>query len=986
YKQLLMELFPGEEQLFFKDAFDNREIMAALLDLYDAARPQFVILPFELLFKNIPAKHEIKKNILNIEKNGSLSRSKFLKFLNTNGYERKESVWEKNDYSVRGDIVDIFLEQMEEPIRIETFDDEVEKIYSYDRERQIPNKYFKQVNIFPREFKYKKTKLFLEIINKKDIVILDSIELIKKRIAFLKEQEIDILPKSPIDKSQLLIQRRQLIHIYEFSANTNMDFFINVSPIIDISRDLSLFAQYFEEWVDKDFEILFFIKNKNKIKKYEKILNNIVLKKRKKPKLNFIHKNIFQNFILTNEKLVFLSEHEFKKAGEGIFKPKFPKYFEEELKNIQVADYVVHEEYGVGRYLGIENKNIAGINGDYFTIEYKNNQRLYLPAGQVEHIHKYISGSDIPPVLDSLNKGTWEVKKSKAQKNMEKMLIEITKLYAKRNIIEGISFSEDEDIHKAFAMDFQFDLTPDQKTTIDEIKKDMEKDIPMDRLLVGDVGFGKTEVALQAAFKAVYDGRQVVVLTPTTILCDQHYITFKNRFEKYGINVAMLSRMVKRKEVGNIFKDMANGKIDIIIATHKILSDESHFSNLGLLIIDEEQRFGVKHKEKIRLMKNNIDTLTMTATPIPRTLYFSLSEIRPISIIRTPPQGRIPIKTFVNIFNPNIVKSAILEELKRGGQIFFIHNNISELAKIEKLLKEYIPQLRIKILHGRLSAKELEEGMLQFKRGNYDLLLSTTIIEIGIDLPNVNTMIINRGENFGLAQLYQLRGRIGRSFRQAFAYIFVDSFDSLPSAALKRLAYIRQYQELGSGYALAMKDIEIRGIGNLLGVRQWGKVANIGLGMYMKILSVLVEKMKNTDVIVPETIMDLGFFPFISSESVPGNVERQKLYLDIIKTDDLNELSKIQQNVSTYYSSAFEHILPLIEFQWIKIAANILNIKKISHKNDFLIFYLENPKLLYRVLKKIYRVDVIAGTNFVKLSIATDDILKTLKKILKNLV
>ena len=986
YEQLLKELYPNEPMLFFKNTSLDPNIISPLFRLYNNQIPNFIVLPFELLFMNIPSKKEITNNVLNFRKNLQLPRNKLIRFLKANGYSRTDNVWVKKEYSIRGDVIDLFLENMEHPIRIETFDDEIERIYAYNPDNQVILNNLDEITLFPKEMNFKNQKLFLELISKTDVVIIDSIERIEKRIGFLNQQGSNYLPNKAIKQAESLLHYRNMISIYEFYTDPNTDFSIDAAPISDLSRDISLFSQHFETWIEKNYEIIFFIKNKNKIKKYEKILQNILLRKKVMPKLHFLHKNIYQNFVLEKEKLVFLSEREFKKVGESVLKPRFPKFFEEELKNIQIGDYIVHEEYGIGRYLGIENKIIANIRGDYFTIEYKDNQRLYLPAGQLEHVHKYISGNDLSPTLDSLNKGTWEIKKKNARKSMEKMLIEITKLYAKRNVIEGISFSKDEDIHKAFATDFQFELTDDQKTAIDEIKKDMEKDTPMDRLLVGDVGFGKTEVALQAAFKSVYDGRQVVVLTPTTVLCDQHYITFKNRFEKYGIRVAMLSRMVSKKESQNVFKDLANGTIDIIIATHKILSDETHFSKLGLLIIDEEQRFGVKHKEKIRLIKNNIDTLTMTATPIPRTLYFSLSEIRPISIIRTPPLGRVPIKTFVNIFNPNIVKSAILEELKRSGQIFFIHNNISELPKIENLLKEYIPQLKIKILHGRLSAKELEKGMLEFKKGQYDLLLSTTIIEIGIDLPNVNTMIINNGENFGLAQLYQLRGRIGRSYRQAFAYIFVDSFENLPPTALKRLTYIRQYQELGSGYNLAMKDIEIRGIGNLLGEKQWGKVGNIGLGMYMKILSTLVEKMKKSDFIPSETVIDLGFFPFIPSEAVQGNVERQKLYLDIIKTDNFEELLQLRQVIAMNYSTAYDQILPLLDFQWIKIASNILNIKKIVFKDNFLVFYMSNPKLLYRVLKKIYKVDVIAEKNFVKLSIATEDILKTLKKILKNLV
>ena len=511
--------------------------------------------------------------------------------------------------------------------------------------------------------------------------------------------------------------------------------------------------------------------------------------------------------------------------------------------DIEPSDYVVHVDYGIGRYLGIKRlKTKEGLK-DNLVIEYKDKDSLYVPFEDLHKIQKYTSFNKRPPKLYKMGSPAWSRAKERAKKSVAKVAMDILEIQAKRNTLEGFRFSGDTDWQGILEKSFPHKETKDQLKATEELKKDMEKSRPMDRLLCGDVGYGKTEVALRAAFKAVMNNKQVAILVPTTILAEQHYITFTARMKDFPVNVEMLSRFRTRPEQQSILKALADGKIDILIGTHRLLSPDIRFKDLGLVIIDEEQRFGVKHKESFKRLRLIVDVLTLTATPIPRTLYLALMGGRDISIIDTPPLERLPIKTEIAEFDERLIRNAVENEVKRKGQAYFIHNRVQGIEKISNRLKRMLPEVSFAVAHGQMNEKELEKTMGEFIKGNIDVLVCTTIIESGIDIPNVNTIIINRADKFGLADLYQLRGRVGRFNRKAFCYLIVDKKDILTGEAQKRLFTIKKYQELGSGFKIAMQDLEIRGAGNLLGVEQHGYIEAVGFDFYCRVLRDAIESL-----------------------------------------------------------------------------------------------------------------------------------------------
>ncbi|MBL7155548.1 MAG: transcription-repair coupling factor [Candidatus Omnitrophica bacterium] len=512
--------------------------------------------------------------------------------------------------------------------------------------------------------------------------------------------------------------------------------------------------------------------------------------------------------------------------------------------DIEPSDYVVHTDYGIGKYLGIERIQTKSGFVDHLVIEYKGKDTLYVPFDDLNKVQKYVSFERKPPKLYRMGSRMWSVAKKRAEKGATKMALDILEIQAKRSMMKGFKYSKDTDWQKVLEESFAFKETEGQARASTEVKQDMEATKPMDRLLCGDVGYGKTEVALRAVFKAVMDNKQAAVLVPTTILAEQHYTVFKERMKDFPVNIEMLSRFKTRPEQKNILDAVKSGRVDVIIGTHRLLSDDVRIKNLGLLVIDEEQRFGVKHKEKLKMLRLVIDVLTLTATPIPRTLYLALMGGRDISVIDTPPLERLPVKTYITEFDERMIRNAIRNEARRKGQVYFVHNRIIGIEKVRERLKKMLPDLRIAVAHGRMVEKELEKTMGEFIRGEIDVLLSTTIIESGIDIPNANTILINDADTFGLADLYQLRGRVGRFNRRAFCYLIVKRLHHLAGNVQKRLFTIKKYQELGSGFKIAMQDLEIRGAGNLLGTQQHGFIETVGFDLYCRLLRGAIEVFK----------------------------------------------------------------------------------------------------------------------------------------------
>ncbi|MDN5346479.1 MAG: hypothetical protein PWP65_43 [Clostridia bacterium] len=567
------------------------------------------------------------------------------------------------------------------------------------------------------------------------------------------------------------------------------------------------------------------------------------------------------------------------------------------LADLKEGDYVVHVQHGIGRYLGIKDLDVGGIKRDYLLIQYAGNDRLYVPVDQISLVQKYIGSEGHVPRLYRLGGGEWARVKGKVQEAVQAMAEELLELYATRETIQGHAFSPDTPWQREFEEAFPYTETPDQLQAIAEVKKDLEQPKPMDRLLCGDVGYGKTEVAMRAAFKVTMDGKQVAILVPTTILAQQHYKTFKERFAPYPIKVAVLSRFLNPKEQAEIVAALGRGEIDIIIGTHRLLSSDVRFKDLGLVIIDEEQRFGVAQKEKLKQLRKSVDVLTMTATPIPRTLQMSLAGVRDMSLIETPPEDRFPVQTYVVEYSPELVREAIRRELARGGQVYFVHNRVADIDQVAFHVQQLVPEARIAVAHGQMSEEELENVMMDFIEGHYDILVCTTIIENGLDIQNVNTLIVNDADTFGLAQLYQLRGRVGRTNRLAYAYFTYRPDKILGEVAEKRLAAIREFTALGSGYKIALRDLQLRGAGNLLGPEQHGHMLAVGFDLYCQLLEEAVRKLRGQPA-PPKTEVagapvELAVEAFLSNSYVPEESLKMELYQRLITARTLAEVEEI---------------------------------------------------------------------------------------------
>jgi len=639
-------------------------------------------------------------------------------------------------------------------------------------------------------------------------------------------------------------------------------------------------------------------------------------------------------FELPLAKLVILTETEiYKRESKAVVKKpsaSAPKSIF--ISDLKAGDYVVHVSHGIGQFTGIERLEVGGVEKDYFGIRYAGEDRLYVPLDQLHLLQKYLgSAAETLPKLYKLGGTEWYKVKTKTRSAVKEMAIDLVKLYAKREAIRGFTFSQDNVWQTEFEEKFPYVETPDQLQSITDVKLDMMRSRPMDRLLCGDVGYGKTEVALRAAFKAVQDSKQVAVLVPTTILAQQHFNTFRERFIEYPISIEMLSRFRSQKEQKEILEGLKTGRIDVIVGTHRILSDAVKFKDLGLLVIDEEQRFGVTHKEKLKTLKGNVDVLTLSATPIPRTLHMSLVGVRDMSVIETPPEGRYPVQTYVTEFRPEVVRDAIRREIQRGGQVFYVHNRVEDMDKVTHFLSQLIPEARFGVAHGQMRETELERVMLDFLEQEIDVLVSTTIIETGLDMPNVNTLIIDESDRFGLSQLYQLRGRVGRSHRKAFAYLLYKPQKVLTEIAEKRLAAIREFTEFGAGFKIAMRDLEIRGAGNLIGAQQHGHLAAVGFEMYSQMLKEAVQELRGEKVEeVIEPSIELQVDAYLPDPYVVDSQAKASLYQRLAMVRDEAQLSEMVDELVDRFGTPPREVEHLIEIIRIKILAGTLKVEQIQ--------------------------------------------------------
>ncbi len=639
-------------------------------------------------------------------------------------------------------------------------------------------------------------------------------------------------------------------------------------------------------------------------------------------------------FELPLGKLVILTETEiYKRESKAVGKkPSTPAQKSIFISDLKPGDYVVHAQHGIGQFTGIERLEVGGVEKDYFGIRYAGEDRLYLPLDQLHLLQKYLgSAAETLPKLYKLGGTEWYKVKSKTRSAVKEMAIDLVKLYAKREAIQGFAFSQDNVWQNEFEEKFPYVETPDQLQSIADVKLDMMRPRPMDRLLCGDVGYGKTEVALRAAFKAVLDSKQVAVLVPTTILAQQHFNTFRERFIGYPITIEMLSRFRSQKEQKEILEGLKEGRIDVLVGTHRILADAVKFKDLGLLVIDEEQRFGVAHKEKLKTLKGNVDVLTLSATPIPRTLHMSLVGVRDMSVIETPPEGRYPVQTYVTEFRADVVRDAIRREIQRGGQVFYVHNRVEDMDRVTHYLSQLVPEARFGVAHGQMRATELERVMLDFLEQEMDVLVSTTIIETGLDMPNVNTLLIDESDRFGLSQLYQLRGRVGRSNRKAFAYLMYKPQKVLTEIAEKRLTAIREFTEFGAGFKIAMRDLEIRGAGNLIGAQQHGHLAAVGFEMYSQMLNEAVLELRGEKVEeVIEPSIELQVDAFLPEPYVGDSQAKTSLYQRLAMVRDEEQLSEMVDELVDRFGTPTREVEHLIEIIRLKLLASSLKVEQIQ--------------------------------------------------------
>ncbi|GGE21800.1 transcription-repair-coupling factor [Marinithermofilum abyssi] len=607
-----------------------------------------------------------------------------------------------------------------------------------------------------------------------------------------------------------------------------------------------------------------------------------------------------------------------------------------DYQELKVGDYVVHVNHGIGRYAGIETLNVGGLHKDYLLVQYAGNDKLYVPIEQIDQVQKYVGGEERTPKVYSLGGSEWSKVKNKVRSSVEDIASDLIKLYAQRQAAKGYSFSKDTPYQREFESMFPYEETPDQLRSIEEIKKDMESEQPMDRLLCGDVGYGKTEVAIRAAFKATMDGKQVAVLVPTTILAQQHYETFRERFSDFPVEIRVLSRFRSRKEQKATMEGLKNGTVDIVIGTHRLLSKDVQFKDLGLLIVDEEQRFGVKHKEKIKQLKHNIDVLTLTATPIPRTLHMSMMGVRDLSVIETPPENRFPVQTYVVEYSGALVREAVERELARGGQVYFLYNQVHNIDQMAEQIRMLVPDARVAVAHGQMPETELERVMLDFLDGEYDVLVSTTIIETGVDIPNVNTLIIYDADKMGLSQLYQLRGRVGRSNRIAYAYFTYQRDKVLSETAEKRLQAIKEFTELGSGFKIAMRDLSIRGAGNLLGAEQHGHIASVGFDLYTQMLKEAIAEQQGTQKkeqpFEPE--IELEADAYLPSEYIGDEKQKIEIYKKIRAVRTLEEARDLEEEIEDRFGDLPQPVQNLLRVARLRAYAIRYKIEEIKQKGQ----------------------------------------------------
>jgi len=891
--------------------------------------------------EEIPSESSGIKALLTLKPGEEISHEEISELLFSEGFERVDFVSEPGQFSIRGCIIDVFSYSENFPYRFSLFGDEIEKIHTFNCNTQLSVKEVQSAEIFSNMVcgENEQGSNILDILPETTVLWLDTSDSYCDRGFFpLTNRFTRVYIQVPLEKKNI----------------KTIDFKISPQPVFN--KNFELLSLDIREKMENGFKVMIYGDKKTQLDRLSSILleESLIIPE-------FVPgKNIHNGFVDSENKVCCYSDHEifdrFHRVAIRRTVEKSEQLTVNDLTSFSIGDYIVHIDYGVGIFGGlVRMMDDKGRYHEVVKLCYKDNDIVFISVHSLHKISRFKSKDSEPPRINKLGSKTWQALKTSAKNKVKDIAKDLIKLYANRKASEGFAFSADTYMQKELESSFMYEDTPDQEKAVTDVKRDMEDSCPMDRLICGDVGFGKTEVAVRAAFKAVADSKQVAVLVPTTILSLQHYNTFKSRLENFPCNVEYVSRLRTAKEVTSIQERLKNGKIDILIGTHKILGNGFQFKDLGLLIIDEEQKFGVGAKEKLRQLKSSVDTLTMTATPIPRTLQFSLLGARDLSVINTPPPNRIPVQTEIMLFDKNEIKSIINYELNRNGQIFFIHNNVEELDSIADILHNLVPDMRICVAHGQMESKTIENKILDFMDGGYDLLLCTTIIENGFDVPNANTIIINKAQNFGLSDLHQLRGRVGRSNRRAFCYLIVPPLLSVSEDAKRRLKAIEAFSDLGSGFNIAMQDLDIRGAGNLLGAEQSGFITDMGLETYQKILQEAIEELgletgvnitrTEKEVFITDSTVETDLLALIPDTYMDVTAEKIRIYKELDSIMDEDGLNRMKNRLEDRFGPLPIEVERLIDIVRIRQLARSSGLEKVIIKNGIMICFLISNQL-----------------------------------------
>ncbi|MDS2637461.1 transcription-repair coupling factor [Streptococcus pneumoniae] len=966
----------------------------------------------------LPSPNAFKDSIVKISVGEEYDQHAFIHQLKENGYRKVTQVQTQGEFSLRGDILDIFEISQLEPCRIEFFGDEIDGIRSFEVETQLSKENKTELTIFPasdmllREKDYQRGQSALEKQISKTLSPILKSYLEEILSSFHQKQShadsrkflslcydktwtvFDYIEKdTPIffDDYQKLMNQYEVFErdlaqyfteeLQNSKAFSDMQYFSDIEqiykkqspvtffsnlqkglgnlkfdkiyqfnqyPMQEFFNQFSFLKEEIERYKKMDYTIIMQSSNSMGSKTLEDMLEEYQIKLDSRDKtsickesVNLIEGNLRHGFHFVDEKILLITEHEiFQKKLKRRFRRQHVSNAErlKDYNELEKGDYVVHHIHGIGQYLGIETIEIKGIHRDYVSVQYQNGDQISIPVEQIHLLSKYISSDGKAPKLNKLNDGHFKKAKQKVKNQVEDIADDLIKLYSERSQLKGFAFSADDDDQDAFDDAFPYVETDDQLRSIEEIKRDMQASQPMDRLLVGDVGFGKTEVAMRAAFKAVNDHKQVVILVPTTVLAQQHYTNFKERFQNFAVNIDVLSRFRSKKEQTATLEKLKNGQVDILIGTHRVLSKDVVFADLGLMIIDEEQRFGVKHKETLKELKKQVDVLTLTATPIPRTLHMSMLGIRDLSVIETPPTNRYPVQTYVLEKNDSVIRDAVLREMERGGQVYYLYNKVDTIVQKVSELQELIPEASIGYVHGRMSEVQLENTLLDFIEGQYDILVTTTIIETGVDIPNANTLFIENADHMGLSTLYQLRGRVGRSNRIAYAYLMYRPEKSISEVSEKRLEAIKGFTELGSGFKIAMRDLSIRGAGNLLGKSQSGFIDSVGFELYSQLLEEAIAKRNGNANANTRTKgnaeLILQIDAYLPDTYISDQRHKIEIYKKIRQIDNRVNYEELQEELIDRFGEYPDVVAYLLEIGLVKSYLDKVFVQRVERKDN----------------------------------------------------